>query len=273
MIKTLEEINQEFFRESYSLEKKASTDPYHEDHYGIDEFDPSHLCSLEDIQKTIDGLSLAETEPPAEQSGIKNDIVSDKPKTPREQQGGRKVFLRKTSDILFYAVIACILIVTLAFGGETYEGFHLLGYSGFMVLSGSMQREIPEGSLVITKSVDPSVIEIGDDITFVKDDNITVTHRVVNIIEDYQDSGSRGFQTKGLENPNPDSDVVHAGNVIGLVKLSIPELGYILSYASKHIGIVFMILGGILVSTIALSKALIKKEEDEEDSWGMEKAA
>jgi len=165
-----------------------------------------------------------------------------------------KIDLKHLPDVLFYVVIAFIIITTLIFGGKTHDGVQLFGYSGFTVLSGSMQREIPEGSLVITKNVDADTIEIGDDITFIRSDNATVTHRVVNIIEGYSENGNRGFQTKGVENPDPDREIVHAGNVIGIVKFSIPELGYMLSYVSEHIVIVFAILGGILVAAIALGK-------------------
>jgi len=175
-----------------------------------------------------------------------------------EEKTDNKVFLKRFTDVLFYVIIAFIIIATLVIGGSNHQGFHLLGHSGFTVLSGSMQREIPEGSLVITRSVDPDTIKIGDDITFVRSDNATITHRVVNIIEDYSGNGNRGFQTQGLENPEPDRETVYAGNVIGLVKLSVPELGYALSYVSDHIGIVFALLGGILIATIALGRASVK---------------
>ena len=116
--------------------------------------------------------------------------------SPVKKNGDRKTVLKRASDVLFYVVIAFIIFATFAFGGKTYDGFHLLGYSGYTVLSGSMQSEIPEGSLVITKNVDPYNIKTGDDITFVRSDSAIVTHRVVDIVEDYSGSGGRGFQTK-----------------------------------------------------------------------------
>jgi len=260
MMKTLEQINQEFLDE---IADEKATENNEINFYGSDEwpaepeedFAPGGICSLEDIQKAI-GIPLAAKTAPA----------------PVRQASG-KGFAKRMADVLFYVIIAFVLIMTLMFGGKTNEGFHLLGYSGFTVLSGSMQREIPEGSLVITKSVDPAAIEVGDDITFVREDNLTITHRVVSIMEDYENSGSRGFQTQGVENPEPDLDVVHAANVIGLVKFSIPELGYTLSYASEHIGIVFAVLGGILVATVALGKVFSRREDENEESLDMEKAA
>ena len=172
----------------------------------------------------------------------------------------KKRLLKRLSDVLFYVVIAFIIIATLVFSGKAHEGFSFLGYSGFTVLSGSMQSEIPEGSLVITKEVDSGKIKTGDDITFLRDDNATITHRVIEIIENYPVNGTRGFRTKGLENPEPDSEIVHEGNVIGVVELSIPELGYTLNYVSNNIGILFLILGGVLLATVALGKALMRRD-------------
>ena len=181
-------------------------------------------------------------------------------KVPAQQNEQQSLKAKKSSrtklisDIIFYAVIAFILVATLLYSGRTNNGFQLFGYSGFTVLTRSMQSEIPQGALVITKEVDPNTIEVGDDITFIRSDNATVTHRVVNIIDDYENSGYKVFQTQGIENPDPDPDYVYAGNIIGVVKYSIPELGFFLSYVAENIGFVFIILGGILVAAIALGK-------------------
>jgi len=270
-MKTLEQINQEFFSElSVVRTEEASIGIKTEDPAEPDSFDPSFVCSLEDMQKYIGSPSVnvpeeepeeeLAAEPEEEHEAIPEEAgIEPEELTPADQKHycNNKAGLKKFSDILFYVIIAFILIVTLVFGGKTHDGFHLFGYSGFTVLSGSMQREIPEGSLVITKAVEPETIEIGDDITFVRDDNATVTHRVVDIIEDYAGNGSRGFQTQGLENPEPDRDIVYADNIIGMVKYSVPELGFALSYASDNLGIVFIIFGGILAATIAFGKFLM----------------
>jgi len=178
----------------------------------------------------------------------------------------KKVFAKRMSDVIFYALIAFILITTLLYSGKSNNGFHLFGYSGFTVLTGSMQREIPQGSLVITKEVDPKEIKIGDDITFIRSDSATVTHRVVDIYENYEESGELAFLTQGLENLEPDPDVVFEGNIIGVVKFSIPELGFFLTYVADNIGLVFILLGGILVATIAFSKILSTNRKEKQDA-------
>ena len=171
------------------------------------------------------------------------------------ERGSKKHIVRRIADIMFYAVIVFILITTLIFSGRIdYDGFRIFSYKAFNVLTGSMEREIPQGALVITKSVKSEDIKIGDDITYIRSDNATVTHRVINIIEDFEGSGIRGFETQGIANPDPDIDIVYEGNVIGVVKFTIPELGATMMYISENIGLVFLILGGILVALIALGR-------------------
>ncbi|MCL2488541.1 MAG: signal peptidase I [Oscillospiraceae bacterium] len=164
----------------------------------------------------------------------------------------KKRIVRRISDILFYAAIAAILLIAVISGGKSGSGFHLFGYSGYTVLTNSMQSEIPVDALVITKKTDPDEIRIGDDITYIRSDNELITHRVVDIIDNYNDSGLRGFQTKGIENPRPDPDIVMAGNVVGVVRLTVPELGRIITDIADHIGVILLLLGGLTVAAVAI---------------------
>ena len=165
----------------------------------------------------------------------------------------------RISDVTFYLIIAVIVISAALYTTRASEGFRVLGYSGFTVLTGSMQREIPQGSLVITKKTDPKDVKIGDDITFVRSDNRAVTHRVVTAFSNYEETGFYVFETKGLENPQPDSELVYEGNLIGVVVKTIPKLGAFLNYLAHNIGLVLFILGALLVATIALS-AVFRKD-------------
>jgi signal peptidase len=145
-------------------------------------------------------------------------------------------------NILFYLTLVAILIAGLAYGSQ--NGRSIFGYSMFTVLSGSMEREIPEGSLIIVKRVEPESIKIGDDITYIREDNSTVTHRVMTIYENYENSGVRGFVTKGIDNPEDDPSVIHPDNVIGVVQFHVSNIGAILSYISAN---VWIIAGGFVL--------------------------
>ena len=70
-------------------------------------------------------------------------------------------------ECVFYGLLL-LLILTALFIRTTSDGSprSLAGYSGMIVLTESMQSEIPKGSLVIAQQVDPETLQIGDDITY-----------------------------------------------------------------------------------------------------------
>lgn len=125
---------------------------------------------------------------------------------------------RTIGTVVFYVFLALMIIGAL-FIRVSGDGAprSLGGYTGMIVLSGSMQSEIPEGSLVITKSVDPDSLQVGDDITYLVNSTTTVTHRIVSIEENYEETGQRAFQTQGIMNEKPDAVMVLAANVVGKV--------------------------------------------------------
>ena len=124
---------------------------------------------------------------------------------------------------------------------------NVFGYSYFTVLTTSMQSVIPQGSLIITKHVDPSQIKVGDDITYLVSYNTTFTHRVIDIYEDYYDTGMRGFQTQGVNNPLPDEEIVIAANIVGVVIFHIAGVGSVLTYIKHNLWILILIFVILLV--------------------------
>jgi signal peptidase I len=100
-----------------------------------------------------------------------------------------------------------------------------LGYRFFNVISNSMEREIPNGSFVIVKHTAPEMIRVGDNITYKRKDGSTITHKVVDIIENCGGSSSKGFETKGTENNISDTFIVLEENVIGVVQAHFEGVG------------------------------------------------
>jgi signal peptidase len=80
----------------------------------------------------------------------------------------------------------------------------------------SMEPEIPKSAIVTVKKVPPTEIKVGDDITFFISENVTATHRVLTITEDYNGSGKYAFETKGIANISPDGFIVE-DDVVGKV--------------------------------------------------------
>jgi signal peptidase len=87
----------------------------------------------------------------------------------------------------------------------------------FFVASGSMEPDIPTGSIIAVKSNPQSVLEPGLVITYQKD-NILITHRIVDIGHD----GSFYYITKGDANLGPDPEPVRHHQVTGKVVFVTP---------------------------------------------------
>ena len=143
---------------------------------------------------------------------------------------------------LFCLMILVVLILAFTYShSDTPKMF--MGYSYFTVTSPSMQDEIPEGSLILIRKTDPDKLKVGDNITYMRDPNISVTHKIEAIFENYKNSGTMGFQTKGVNNIAPDPEIVREGDIIGKVIFTLPALGAAMAYLSANIHIVYMIFG------------------------------
>gem|GEM_PF-1624581 len=160
--------------------------------------------------------------------------------------------LASISDLIFYVAICVILVTAIFSGGGVGAPKMIMGYSYFTVLTSSMQDEIPKGSFILVHKTDPQDLQIGDNITYLRDQSTSVTHKIIGIQENYQDSGARGFITKGVNNENPDNDIVHAANVVGKVTLSLPGVGAAISYLRANIYLVFIMFGLCVVLSFCI---------------------
>ncbi len=163
-------------------------------------------------------------------------------------------------EIFFYSML--ILLVLGAFfirSSSNGRPITIAGYSAFTVLTSSMESEIPKGSLVISKTVDPETLKIGDDITFMSGPTSTITHRIIGITEEYLDTKARAFETQGIMNSYPDKEPVPAVNVVGKVVYHNKTVGDIANFVSDNWP--FMVF--ILVITIALFTVLKRVFKDD----------
>ena len=159
---------------------------------------------------------------------------------PKKKQKGIFALI---SDIMFYLAIVIVMFSFITSGPKDGGPRMFMGYSYFTVLTGSMQDEIPKGSFILVHTTDPQKLKVGDNITYMLNANTTVTHKIMNIYENYENSGARGFQTKGVNNPNPDENIVFEANVVGKVIFHVPMAGAIISSLRENIFVVFIIFG------------------------------
>jgi len=119
--------------------------------------------------------------------------------------------------------------VILAAGGVLLAAVvvpRLAGATPYNVQTGSMRPNLPPGTLVVVRPVEPDEIGIGTVITYQLESGRpeAVTHRVTEIgINNV--SGERTFRTKGDANDAVDPDPVRPVQVRGEVWYSVPYVG------------------------------------------------
>ena len=154
-----------------------------------------------------------------------------------------------------YRFVFAVLIVIAAF--VALSAIDIPGnYKLLSVQSGSMEPAISRGSVVITKP--PRAYQIGDVITFRDIDNskYLVTHRI-SAIEKLEEE--RLFITKGDANQDTDNQRVNKELVVGKVILTLPFIGYAVSFARTIVGLMLLVV--IPATIIVYSEAIAIKRE------------
>jgi len=116
------------------------------------------------------------------------------------------------------------------------------GYGTYAVLTGSMQPQIPQGSVVYTEKVQPGELAEGDVITFRLHGGAVVTHRIDEIDADGD------IITKGDANNVTDQGSITHSQVIGRVKFHLPYLGSVIAAIKTRNGI--LAVTGVLIVLI-----------------------
>ena len=161
----------------------------------------------------------------------------------------KKVWNIFSTAFVFIIVVAAIFLMV----------SRVIGYRVFNVVSGSMEPELSVGDLLYVRPVDPTEVKVGDDISFVLNEDLVVaTHRVVRI-----DAEKQHIYTKGIANEVEDNEPVHFKNVIGVVDFNIPLLGYVSDYIQNPPGMYITIAAvATLIVLVFLPDFLPKKKEE-----------
>lgn len=127
-----------------------------------------------------------------------------------------KANFRKTNITIFSIplLLFLVLLIILVSGVSRY--------TMIAIASNSMHPTYDRGDAIIFKKVDPESIEVGDILTFTKEDKI-ITHRVVKRF--YSKKGYC-FNTKGDNNETQDAFNTCESNVLGKVTFSFKYIGY-----------------------------------------------
>ena len=225
---------------------------------------PRHIPTFDEISEAFFQNEAPEAEASFGQLPAFLDVrVFDMPESKAGQPQTKWQKIRKImSAVTFYGFIICLLCGAFLISQGNKKT--VLGYSFMSVLTWSMQSEIPQGSMVIIKQVDANTLQVGDDITYMKDAHTSVTHRVISITENYEETGARGFTTQGIENDTPDFEIVPAVNVVGKVVFHIPRLGEWLTWLREHLMIMLLFTAGCILFVLLLKGALQKSPTEQE---------
>lgn len=163
-------------------------------------------------------------------------------------------------------ITSTILVILVVLFAVLLVGARLVGLKVYTVVSGSMEPTYSLGDLIYVKDVPPESIEVGDPITFVLNESLTVaTHRVVAV-----DAENQRFTTKGDANEVEDAAPVHFNNLIGKPIFAIPLLGFVSNWVQNPPGTYIAVGGGLILLLAVFLPDIIggfrKKETENEES-------
>ena len=140
-----------------------------------------------------------------------------------KSKGGKLLpaLLKLVGVLVLLAIIICGLALSVP---------KLFGFTAYSVVSGSMAPEIPVGSLVYVRAVEPEELQTGDVIAF-SDRGGVVVHRVVENLR-----AERSVRTKGDANNLEDIFAVPYPEVLGKETLHLPQAGRLLMLYSDSSG-------------------------------------
>lgn len=123
-----------------------------------------------------------------------------------------------------------------------------LGYEVYEVVSGSMEPEIPVGSVVYVKYEEPEDIVEEDVIAFQSGSSVIV-HRVMRnkIVEGE-------FVTKGDANAEEDLRTIPYSDLIGRVEYHFPMIGRLMSLYATRVGKIYLLMVagcGVMLNMLA----------------------
>jgi signal peptidase len=136
----------------------------------------------------------------------------------------------------------------------------MAGATPYVILTGSMEPQMPPGTLVVVRSVDPGAITTGSVITYqLESGNPTVvTHRVRSVGLDA--AGEWRFVTQGDANNDPDPRQVMPVQIKGERWYYVPYLGYVTSVTTgqQHQIALVVVVVGLLGYAAAMFLAAVR---------------
>ncbi len=176
--------------------------------------------------------------PDASVTNTDETAVSDAP-APVQASSDEPVTKKKMASTFIFAFVLTVFLML----GAAFLILNAVGFSLLNVETGSMEPNLPVGSLIFVKSVPPEEIKSGDVITFaLNEDGVLATHRVK-----FVRSNSRTFITRGDAN-NTDDPPVSWDQLVGKVITHVPGIGFAFQFmTSPDNRVVIIIILAVMV--------------------------
>ncbi len=152
-----------------------------------------------------------------------------------------KVMIRILRGLLTAVLCAVLLVNIWMLVQQTVlkrEAPEVLGYSQYIVTSGSMEPSMSPGDLILVKSQES--YGLGDVVTFRDSRGETVTHRIVGGV-------SGQFITQGDANNTEDGELLPPERILGKLRLVLPGAGGVLMFLRSPLGILVLLVVGVLL--------------------------
>ena len=156
--------------------------------------------------------------------------------------------VKKAASIVISVVMWIIILVAALFAFTTLatkdDGSvsSLAGFTPLTVQSESMAPTFDQDDLIIIKQCVPSMLEVGDIVTFhaIIDNQYALnTHRIISINEV---NGLNSYTTKGDNNELADQHVIADGDIVGKYVGKIPYMGKVIGFLSSTWGFLVVIV-------------------------------
>jgi signal peptidase I len=141
-------------------------------------------------------------------------------------------------------LVIFMLVVFLVQTGTVGRVPTIFGYQISVCMSSSMSPTFENGSLILTRYINPEEVREGDIIIF--RDNIEVTTPTVHRVTRVNQAAGLSFTTKGDANETNDPVPIPAEMVIGKFHAALPYAGYLFSFAQSMLGMVLIYAAAIL---------------------------
>lgn len=171
----------------------------------------------------------------------------------------------KAFSITWWALLVMLFSLIIGIIGAKMKGEvpKLFGYSVVKVISPSMGDEIPVGSYVIIKEIDPEDVKERDIICFYSDDpsikGFPNLHRVVEA--PIQVGDKYEYVTKGDANSHPDSVTAKSDKLIGRYVKTMDGLTNLSEAASSQGMLVFVLILSVLSIGMVAAVVVIKSKD------------